>query len=136
MLLGDGAFRLRVVGTSYHQEALEKIAGAPTGAGFHQYCAALLVPQPTNRYDRHAIVVIVSDLEVAHLERDHARELGRTLRTSGYSDAICEAEIVGGRVCGPDDWGYVGLHLNAVRPFRLQSAEEWQAARGRQVAGA
>ena len=129
VLIGDGAFQFRVIGTSYHQQVLERIAGSRTVAGYQRYCAALLLPQPNNLYDRHAIAVRVDDLEVAHLDREHAREFERVLRSSGYADAVCEAEIVGGWVRVRDDWGYVGVRLNAVLPFRLQSTTDWEVSR-------
>jgi hypothetical protein len=130
VLVGDGEFQLRVVGTSYHQQVLERIAGSRTAAGYHRFCAALLLPQPKNLYDRHAIAVRIHDLEIAHLDREHAREFERALQSSGYADAACEAEIVGGWVRGSNDWGYVGVRLNAILPFRFQSAKEWEGSRG------
>lgn len=129
VLVGDGAFQLRVVGTSYHQDLLEQIAGARTRAGYHRCCGALLVPQPSNRYDRHAVAVIIHDLEVAHLARPDALEFGDVLRASRFADVACEAEIVGGWLRSSDDWGYVGVRLNALMPFQVQSAEEYEVSR-------
>lgn len=125
VLVGDGRFSFRVVGTSFHQDQLEAIAGARTRAGYHRFCAALLAPQPSNPYDRQAIVVVIHDIEVAHLDRGSARDFGKVLSASGFADVACEAEIVGGWVRGADDWGYVGVRLNAYLPFNIVPARQY-----------
>jgi hypothetical protein len=125
VLVGDGQFGFRVVGTSFHQDQLEAIAGARTRAGYHRFCGALLTPQPGNRYDRRAVAVIIHDIEVGYLDRGSAREFGKALTVSGFADIACEAEIVGGWVRGADDWGYVGVRLNACLPFNIVPARQY-----------
>ena len=125
VVVGDSAFGFRVVGTSFHQEALEKIAGARSRRGYERYCAAVLLPQPSNPYDHHAVAVIIHSVEVGHLERSVAPEFRSALRGVGYADAVCEAEIVGGWDRGPEDRGYVGLRLNAFLPFRIVAADQY-----------
>src|SRR6202034_697262 len=115
----------RVVGTSFHQEQLERITGARTRAGFHRFCASLIAPQPGNHYDRKAVVILIHGIEVGHLDREAAREFGKVLKASGFADVACEAEIVGGWVRGADDWGYVGVRLNACLPFYIVPADEY-----------
>lgn len=134
VVVGDSAFRFRVVGTSFHQEVLEKIAGARSRRGYERFCAAVLLPQPSNPYDHHAVAVIVHNAEVGHLERTVAPEFRSALQRAGYADAVCEAEIVGGWDRGPEDRGYVGLRLNAFLPFRIVAADrydpkQWHSAR-------
>jgi len=125
VVVGDGAFRFRVVGTSFHQEVLEKIADPRSRAGYRRFCAAVLHPQPSNPYDRHAVAVSIRDEKVGHLERIVAPEFRRILQSAGYADAACEAEIVGGWEWGRDDRGYVGLRLNASLPFRIVAASRY-----------
>lgn len=83
VVAGDSAFRLRVVGTSFHQEVLEKIAGARSRQGYEQFCAAILLPQPSNPSDHHAVAVIIHNAEVGHLERTVAPEFRRALGRAG-----------------------------------------------------
>jgi hypothetical protein len=125
VLIGDGQFGFAVVGTSFHQQQLEAIAGARTQHGFHRFCAALVAPQPDNPHDRKAVVVLIHGIEVGHLDRESAREFGGALTTSGFADVACEAEIVGGWVRSDDDWGYVGARLNAFLPFNIVAADKY-----------
>jgi hypothetical protein len=130
VLAGDDEFGFHVVGTSHHQAVLEQICGGRTRAGVHRYCAALLTPQPSNPYDRHAVAVMVYDVEVGFLDRADARDFGRVLRGEGFTDAACEALIVGGWDRGGHDRGYFGVRLNACLPLQIYPAEEW-GRRGR-----
>jgi hypothetical protein len=125
VLLGDGQFAVRIVGTAYHQGNLERIIGTRSRATLHRRCAALLKPEPSNRFDRHAVVILMRGVEVGHLDRAIAPLFCKMLRRSGFADVACEAEIVGGWVRGPNDWGYVGARLNAEMPFKIISAEQY-----------
>lgn len=131
-VVGDGAFAFPVVGESRHQPVLEELAGGRTRDGARHFCAALIVPQPNNPYDPHAVAVYLRDQEVGYLARDVAPDFLRTLRLCGYGRAACEAVIVGGWDRGPTNRGYFGVRLNACLPFRLQSADEWKRQRQRQ----
>lgn len=121
VLLGDGNFKFPVVGTSFHQDALDGIAGVRTRSGFRRYCAALLAPEP----DHSAVAISVGGIPVGHIDREHALEFGDALHQSGYADAACEALIVGGWLRGAADWGWVGLRLNAALPFRIVSVDQY-----------
>jgi HIRAN domain len=125
VVAGDDEFQFHVVGSSYHQTTLEDICGGRTREGVHRYCAALLSPQPDNRYDRHAIAVMIHGQEVGFLDREDARDFGRILHQAGFADAACEALIVGGWYRGGHDWGYFGVRLNACLPFNVYTAREW-----------
>ena len=131
VIVGDGEFEFRVVGTMRHQFELERIAGARTRRGYHRKCAALLVRQPDNPFDRHAVAVVIGGIEVGFLDREDARDFGSILRASRFVDAACEAEIVGGWERAAEDRGYVGVRLNACLPFRIVGAEEWYGERPR-----
>lgn len=131
VVVGDDEFEFHVVGTSYHQAALEDICGGRTREGVHRYCAVLLSPQPSSRYGRHAVAVTIYGVEVGHLDREHAPDFLRALHGEGYADAACEGLIVGGWDRGGYDKGLFGVRLNAQLPFSLYSAQEWKRRHGR-----
>jgi hypothetical protein len=62
---------LQVVGESFYQEALQKIAGA-TNKHVRIAITAILLPELDNQYDPNAISVWVSGLKVGHLSRADA----------------------------------------------------------------
>jgi len=129
VLIGDGQFGFNVVGTSFHQERIEAIARARTRAALNRFCAALIAPQPNNLYDRDAVVISIHGIEVGHLDHDSAREFGKVLTSSGFADAACEAEIAGEWVRSADDWGYVGVRLNACLPFNIVPTDKYLTAK-------
>jgi len=126
VVVGDGRFALRVVGTASHQERLERVIGGRSSARLRVYRAALLVPQPSNLYDRQAVAVILAGLELGHLGRGDARKFQSALCGHGFADAACEAEIIGGWLRGEHDWGYVGVRLNACLPFKIITADQYE----------
>jgi hypothetical protein len=129
LLVGDNEFAFNVVGTSFHQTALEGLCGKRTRQGVHYYCAALLTPQPDNPHDHHAVAVTIHGIEVGHLERDVAPDFLAALRRGGFADAASEALVVGGWDCGGHDWGYFGVRLNAFMPFECVTAEVFERRR-------
>jgi hypothetical protein len=88
----------------------------------------LISPQSDNLFDPRAVAVVIHGIEVGYLDRGSAREFGKVLTVSGFEDVACEAEIVGGWVRSADDWGYVGLRLNACFPFNIVSADKYLRA--------
>ena len=121
VLLGDGNFDFPVVGTSFHQDALDRIGGVRVRGGSRRYCAALLAREP----DHPAVAISVGGIPVGYIVREHALDFGDALRQSGYVDAACEALIVGSWLRGAADWGWVGLRLNAALPFRIISVDQY-----------
>jgi hypothetical protein len=124
VLLGDGNFEFPVVGTSFHQDALDRIAGVRAGGGSRRYCAALLAPE----LDHPGVAISIGGVPVGHIDREHALEFSDALRQSSYADAACEAVIVGGWLRGAADWGWVGLRLNAALPFHIISVDQYNRA--------
>lgn len=102
-LSADG--RLAVVGESHYQSALHRAArGVAAGQDFDQHLPviAVLVPEPENPYDSHAVRVdvMVGDKAepVGHLCRSDARAyqpMLLALREEGYL-GTCPARITGG----------------------------------------
>jgi hypothetical protein len=60
---------LDVVGESAHQDKLWALSGKPPGSRVDKEIVAVLEPEPTNAYDRHAVQVLINDMTVGHLTR-------------------------------------------------------------------
>jgi HIRAN domain-containing protein len=91
----DDCMRVSVVGESHYQDALIRVSKCPP-TGEHGYeCAAELVLEPDNPYDKFAVKVMVDGLHVGYLPKGTAKRLGKRLRglaTSGRR-AVCMAYI-------------------------------------------
>jgi hypothetical protein len=120
-LLGDGLFRVEVVGESHYQDALEAICGGRTEAGVRHDCTALLVPEPTNRFDRNATRVDIDGRTVGYLPRFDAigyRD-GLQLARIPWRPLKCQAVIRGGWQ-RRGDLGQFGVMLDMDWPPRLR----------------
>jgi len=93
--------------------------------GTHHYCGALLASPSTSRHERHAVAVMAYGIEVGLLDPENASDFLRALRKGRYTDAACEALIVGGWDRGGHDRGTFGVRLNAQMPLKLFPAKEW-----------
>jgi hypothetical protein len=112
--LCEGRFRVDVVGESRYQEALQAIAGGRTEEGAALQTVALLVPEPTNRYDPNAVQVMIDGTVVGYLSRANAEvlqprilEMVRRTRRA----VACRARVVGGWDRGRGDRGHFGVRL-------------------------
>jgi hypothetical protein len=111
VVVGDGEFEFPIVGESHYQRALESIVGGKTERGHEHLCAALLLPEPANPYDKNAVCVKIRQLTVGHLARDVAQDFALALRQRGFSRAAAEAMIVGGwRRRGGDEGCQIKCH--------------------------
>ena len=117
---GDDEFGIKVAGTSRHQDALESIAGGRHADGAHERCAALLLPEPNNRHDMHAVGVLIEGTQIGYLERHQAPIFNLSLKRSGCVAAVCAAKIVGGGDRGDSDRGHFDVRLNAFAPFEIE----------------
>lgn len=62
-----------VVGESYHEPAIRALFRPPIGqAGQELILRAVLVPEPNNRYDRNAVMVVVQGQHVGYLPKEAA----------------------------------------------------------------
>lgn len=113
-LEGDGDFECEVVGESNYQAALVKITGGKTKDGHELDCVADLVPEPTNRHDRNAIMVQINGHLVGYLCRPHAAALSDILSQKGIAGAQANAVIVGGwaRRTSRNAEGHFGVKLD------------------------
>jgi hypothetical protein len=122
ILVGDGAFEFPIVGESHYQAAIEAITGGKTERGAHHKCTAVLIPEPTNPYDLHAVRIDIEGQTVGYLSRDVATFFLDSLSKSGFAAAVASAIIVGGWDRGDGDVGSFGVKLNAALPFVLSTA--------------
>lgn len=96
-LLLEGDELVYAVGESHYQDALLGICGARRGDAVAYDCVAMLVPEPSNSYDRNAVMVQVDGDLVAYLAREDAvayRSAVQAAASSGYVIA-CSARIAG-----------------------------------------
>lgn len=104
---------VNVVGESYYQDALTKVTGGRRSHGVDMNCVAMLIPEPTNEYDRDAVAVTINGLKVGHLSREEARFyrplVDQTIKAVGL--ATVEARICGGWDHGASDRGSFGVEL-------------------------
>jgi hypothetical protein len=112
-----------IVGESHHQGALAAIAGRhPDGVQHH--CYAMLIPEPQNPHDPHAVLVAIDGRPVGHLSRDDAFEYLERLAELGHAGktAGCPAYICGGFVRNGARAAY-GVKLGLAWPIALEAAE-------------
>ena len=95
---GPGHFAVDVVGESYYQDNIEAICGPRTETGERRTVTAILVPEPDNPKDPHAIRVDVDGRQVGYLSRDNAQRYRAELRRQGITPVAlsCAAQIRGG----------------------------------------
>jgi hypothetical protein len=132
-----GRARLDVVGESYYQGTLERIAGGRTidGPRNPDHMAAL-IPQPANPYDRNAVRAVIVPTKrgeawgmVGHLSREDAvayRPVIDAVAAVGHVVG-CRAYLTGGWDRGGGDRGNIGVVLVLGTP--RECADE-AAARG------
>ncbi|NMH91855.1 DUF4236 domain-containing protein [Pseudonocardia bannensis] len=124
--------RLQVVGESHYQPALARAARGRTAeyeVASHIPAQAVLVPEPSNPYDRHAVRVDVlgdgDPATVGYISRDLAPAYHAVLGTLAPGTfATCPARITGG---GPKYYG-IYLHLADAADLGLSSPGRTTAA--------
>lgn len=103
-----------VVGESHHQDALLTICGGRRHyGGVELETVAELVPDPENRFDPHAVEVVIDGFVVGHLSREDAVRLRPAIDACRDLDgrAACPATIRGGWDRGRGDVGLFGVTL-------------------------
>jgi hypothetical protein len=121
---GDGAFEFTIVGESHYQRELELIAGGRCKDGARYLVAALLVPEPSNFFDRYAVAVQIDKQTVGYLSFDAGPALLEALAAGEFDCAACAAAIVGGWDRGEGDTDAFGVRLDAVTPFVLMKGTQ------------
>ena len=106
---------VRVVGTSYHQDELEVIAGGRDFAGTRRRLLTVtLIREPDNPYDENAVRVDAAGVPVGHLSRDDAPRF-HAITDRLANAATCRAELVGGWDQGSGDRGTIGMEIRTGR---------------------
>lgn len=105
---GDGTFDFDIVGESNYQAALERIAGAKTPDGHEHYCEATLRPEPSNPYDKNAVVVQIKGHTVGYLARADAE----AYKSQSSKPMRADALIVGGWRYSNGNEGSFGVKLD------------------------
>jgi hypothetical protein len=91
-----------VHGESHCQEAIRELHATcrpDPGDNGRLSCDVMLIAEPSNRWDPHAIAVHASTGQVGYLARDDAPEFEQVfseLRRLGYDGATCGAVMTGG----------------------------------------
>jgi hypothetical protein len=126
-----------VVGESYHQDVLRRVAARATGsdpfleelAGHAREVAekerdgkwfrVALIREPNNEYDENAIAVYANEVGlVGYLDRDDATEyqpVFKALKPHGCNVATCPAFLIGGTKSKPN----YGVMLCLSTPKRI-----------------
>ena len=107
VLMGDGTFRLEVVGVESCQPELEEITANPLLEEEARTVLALLIPEDTNPYDFAAVRVQVVGRTVGYLSRADARALRAGLESEvrGRTRFRCRAKIQRARFpVGGGEW--------------------------------
>jgi hypothetical protein len=86
--------RVEIVGEGSYQSELARIAGPKTENGVNVYKVAQLVPEPTNRQDRHAVAAKIDGIVVGYLSRAQAQAYHRALTDSGHAgEAVVDFRV-------------------------------------------
>lgn len=109
-----GDVRVDVVGESHYQPAIRRACGWTPGTDTRFECIAELEPEPTNSYDRNAIMVKIDGACVGYLSRADATRLGPSIHAVIDSKGVgtCRA-MIAGRANGDTENLGVFLHLDA-----------------------
>ena len=120
---------LAVIGEASFQDALERFSGGrdEDGAIFRHH-AAVLVPEPYNRYDHDAVAVRICDElgatdQVGYLSHPDAVAIAPILELVSPAVPMVLVTLVDGWDRGPQDRAYFGAVLNLGSPAEM--AAEW-----------
>ena len=95
---GKGHFEFEIVGESFYQMQLSKLAGDHPTTGASVQHIAELIPEDDNEHDPKAVAVRINGLAVGYMSREDARSFRRRLGQKGLAGmtTTCNAIISGG----------------------------------------
>lgn len=94
---GDLSFSQEVHGESFYQDALAKACTNRKNKRENVHVIAVLIPEPNNKKDPHAIRVDVGGMTVGYMPRGYGKPFKEVMRKNKIVDTIeCVAEIRGG----------------------------------------
>ena len=115
----DGSYSYDVVGESYHRpELLALIKSAPEDqrAQGEVWTVALLVREPTNKYDKNAIKVTIDGRHVGYVPKEDARTVGSFVeRVEAQAGPVGVRAVIGWSTYGGDD-APIGVRLDMFDP--------------------
>lgn len=111
--LYEGTSTLQVVGESFYQDALWRLAEARLGDEVRRDIYAVLLPEPDNEYDPNAVVVLINGLKVGHLSRDDASKYqpGLVALMKKHGNPIALEGVIAGGGRRDDGPGMLGVFL-------------------------
>lgn len=121
--------RLAVVGEASFQAVLERFSGGRDADGaIFRHHAAVLMPEPYNRYDHDAVSVRICDElgatdQIGYLSHDDAVANATIMDLVSPAIPMSLVTLEGGWDRAPDDRGYFGAVLNLGSPAEM--AAEW-----------
>lgn len=115
----DYDFECEVVGESNYQNHLKAFAGNHGTDAAAVAVRAILMPEPTNPYDKNAVCIYINGKTVGYLPKDDAPIFLRRLtkrKLSKTSATTCDAHIMGGFAKKDGSKASYGVKLNML-PF-------------------
>lgn len=111
-------FEFPIVGESFYQVALERLAGPKIPEGVEKAFTAVLVCETNNPHDANAVAVQINGSVVGHLSRADARTYrAELMRANGHLIPIsCAAVVTGGWRRANGDEGSFGVQLDMFDP--------------------
>jgi hypothetical protein len=108
-----GHYDFEIVGETYYQSAIEKLAEQNDEPVYEKDYKALLVPDDGNKDDDNAVRVDIEGMTVGHLSKEDASSFRRRLGAKKLAGKItsCKAIICGGGVRNGVKCSY-GVYLN------------------------
>lgn len=95
----DAADELDVVGESHYQPQLRLFHEYMVKKGL-EYCRAVMVLEPENRYDKNAVRVDISDMPVGYIPRSEAVWVSEAMRNKRLNTLAVNASIGGNKYLG------------------------------------
>jgi len=111
---GESTYNQEIVGESFYQNKLKRIAGGYKEHGHELIVDAILINDNFNKYDKNAVAVTINKRIVGHLSKSEAQHYRSYMNSIGHSkkNAKCKAIIVGGWKKGFRDKGNFGVKLD------------------------
>ena len=109
----DKTFSYEIVGESFYQKDLARIAGPKEPQSKSHYCKALLICEANNPRDPNAVAVMIDDSIVGYLSREDAIDY-RGFLEEGFSEhplVVVDALICGGWLDEKSE-GHYGVKLD------------------------
>ncbi len=116
---GDNSFAFSIVGESHYQNELERIALGHERRRGRFLIPALLVPEPSNFFDKYAVAVQVNRRTVGYLTFEAGPSLLKALAAGGFDCAACGAAISGGEIMNDGTVAAFSVKLDVTEPLVL-----------------